>query len=281
MTTTKNQSSTKILGEKLNTTTAKNSKKGAQRAFTFFCTPTAGGPKKKMEKFLSPAKETVLQVENCDIQTYHWEGTGKKLLLIHGWETNSYRWSLQLPDLQEAGYDIYAIDAPAHGFSTGRILNSPLYARIIEAAYQEIKPDLILAHSLGALSTIYHQYLYPESKVDALALLGTASSLHQLMTEYRDALELNEETFDAMEGYVADTFGFKPEEFYGAKFAKEFTTPALLIHDTSDKVAEIEASRALNKVWEGSKYIETSGYSHDLFREEVTQHVVDFLANHS
>ncbi len=49
------------------------------------------------------------------------EGTGSKtLVLLHGLTSRADRFVATLPPLAEAGYHVYAIDLPGHGFATKR-----------------------------------------------------------------------------------------------------------------------------------------------------------------
>ncbi|MEO0403239.1 MAG: alpha/beta fold hydrolase [Bacteroidota bacterium] len=49
------------------------------------------------------------------IQTYHWPGEGKKVLLVHGWEGQTGNFAELIPRLQAVNYDVHAFDAPGHG----------------------------------------------------------------------------------------------------------------------------------------------------------------------
>ena len=52
--------------------------------------------------------------------TYRWLGKKETILLAHGWESNSFRWKDLIVKLDTAlDYNVIALDAPAHGRSSG------------------------------------------------------------------------------------------------------------------------------------------------------------------
>ncbi len=268
----------KLLGTKLNITSLFNSKKAALQAFIIFCSPRRGKVLSEQEAYLNDAKLDVLQHENRTLQSYNWKGTGKKVLLIHGWESNTHRWHLLITELRQKGYDIYAIDAPAHGNSSGKILNVPRYAAAIETAVKAYAPEMIIGHSIGALATIFHQHTYNSSKsLKKLVLLGAASELYDIMQDYKGILGLNHRVMNGLEKFIIDRFGYNFKDFSGASFAKSIKLPTLLIHDKLDKITPVEASRSIHKNIPTSTYIETEGFGHSLYQDEVRAAVLKFI----
>lgn len=267
----------KLIGAKINCTSILQPKKAAKEAFNIFCTPRSGKIKDFMVPYLNTAEQKILDPNGLAIQSYRWKGTHTKILLVHGWESNTHRWHLLIPELQEEDFDIYAIDAPAQGGSSGKILNVPGYASAIELAYQTYKPDIIIAHSIGGLSTIFHQHTYPDSQLEAAIILGSASELSEIMDDYQKILGLNQKIMNYLEILVKTRFGYDFEEFSGASFAKSLSSPALIIHDTYDKITPVSASRGIHNNWKGSEYIETEGFGHSLYQEEVRKYIITFL----
>lgn len=268
----------KLIGAKINTLSLVSPAAAAQQSFNIFCSPRKGRPFGEQISYLEKPKYEILNSGSSKLQSYHWAGTGKKILLIHGWESNTYRWYRLIEDLQKENYDIYAIDAPAHGYSTGKLLNVPRYAQAIETAIAAYKPDHIIGHSIGGLATVFHQYTYKPEGLTSAVILGSASELAEIMVGYKAILGLNNRTMDALEKLVKELFGFDFGEFSGATFAKDINLPALIIHDKYDKITPVSASRNIHKNWKGSTYIETEGYGHSLYQEEVRKHILDFLA---
>lgn len=267
----------KLIGAKINALSIANPKAAAQQAFNIFCTPRKGKPYGEQVAYLENAAYERFPSGSCELQAYHWEGTGKKVLLIHGWESNTHRWFKLVEELQQENYDIYAIDAPAHGNSKGTLLNVPRYAKAIEEAVQRYQPDHIIGHSIGGLATVFHQYTYKPTQFTSAVILGSASELSEIMIDYRAILGLNNRTMKSLEQLVKELFGFDFKGFSGAAFAKELTLPALIIHDKFDKITPVSASQNIHKNWKGSTYIETEGFGHSLYQEEVRSEIIKFL----
>ena len=268
----------KIIGAKINAISIVSPRLAAQQSFNLFCTPRKGRPYGDQISYLDKARVETLSSGSCELQAYHWPGSGKRVLLIHGWESNTHRWFRLIEDLQKANYDIYAIDAPAHGNSSGKLLNVPRYAKAIEVAVNTYNPDHIIGHSIGGLATVFHQFKYQPQKMISAVILGSASELAEIMIDYKAILGLNNRTMASLEKLVVDLFGFNFKAFSGAAFAKSLSLPALIIHDKFDKITPVSASRNIHKNWKDSTYIETEGYGHSLYQDEVRKYIMDFLS---
>jgi hypothetical protein len=99
----------------LNSLSAFSEKKAGNITIRLFGSPRKGLLLGADTEFLKSAKWETLQLNGHNIQTYHWAGTGARVLLAHGWESNSARWKPLISLLQAQNYDIVAMDAPRHG----------------------------------------------------------------------------------------------------------------------------------------------------------------------
>ncbi|MBT8263985.1 MAG: alpha/beta hydrolase [Eudoraea sp.] len=254
------------------------SKEGvAQKAFTLFCTPRKGKVLKVQSSFLEAAKHDVVTVGGKQLQTYCWPGKKETVLLIHGWESNSFRWRNLIGLLQDEGYEIIAFDAPAHGNSSGSILNVPLYAECTQHVIQRFNPNSIVGHSVGGMTAVYHQYLYPNSTVQKIVTVGSPSELHDIMLQYKKILGFNNRVLGALDDYFKKHFGFGIHGFSTANFAKNITIPGLLIHDELDTIAPVKASEKVHASWKNSTLIKTSGLGHSMHQSAVSEQIINFL----
>ena len=267
----------KLIGKYINTLSLFSKRRAAEKAFDIFCTVRRGRIKEDQKEFLFPAKDTQLVVDGNPVQTYHWYGTGAKVLLIHGWESNTHRWWKLIADLQQLDYDIYAFDAPAHGASSGTLLNVPLYTKALEAVTSHYKPDYHIAHSIGGLTAIYHYHTHKPKHVSKMVTLGAASELSEIMVDYQHILGLSNKVMHALEHHLERNYGFTFKQFSGAAFAKSITVPGLIIHDKDDTITPVAASRAIHNNWKNSNYIETTGLGHSLYQDEIRQAILKFL----
>lgn len=98
------------------------------------------------------------------------------VVFVHGAALDHSVWALQSRYFAHHGYNVLAVDLPAHGRSGGEPLNSfdALSAWLIQILdVLEIKSAALVGHSMGSLITLYAAAHYPE-RVSALSLLGTA-----------------------------------------------------------------------------------------------------------
>jgi pimeloyl-ACP methyl ester carboxylesterase len=266
----------KIIGAQLNSLHLVHSAKATKKAFKLFCTPRLGKAKPHHNTFLNPAKTQEIMVEGTSIQCYRWPGEGKKVLLIHGWESNTHRWKKLIEELQEQSFDVYALDAPAHGNSKGKIIHVPLYAQVIHQSLQKINPAYVIGHSMGAMASVYEQYTY-KSPIEKLVLLGPPSELQKIISDYQAILKLRPALIQDLENYFFKNLGYKYNDFSIAKFAKSLQVPGLIIHDKYDKIAPVYASRSIHNAWQNSFLIETEGLGHSLYSPEVNTEIIKFL----
>ncbi|WP_411031185.1 alpha/beta fold hydrolase [Spongiimicrobium sp. 3-5] len=254
-----------------------SSERAAEKAFVLFCTPRKGRVLPEQSVYLDEAKDQVLKIQNTSIQTYCWPGSGPTVLLMHGWESNTFRWRNLISKLQEENYNIIALDGPAHGNSTGKQLNVPLYAECIQAVIKTYNPTYLIGHSFGGMAMIYNQYKHPNDAVKKMVSLGAPSELSDFMAQYRNLLGLNQRMMTSLEAYFIKTFNFGFSDFSTPKFAKSFTKEGLLIHDELDAIASITSSENLHASWKNSTLIRTNGLGHSLHQDAVRNQIVAFL----
>ena len=163
---------TKSLGLYLNLLVYLFPAKAQKKAYDLFSTPRKGKINQlKVPKFIQAHRSERLNYQNHTFQTYTWSGNSEIILLLHGWESNSNRWKKTLPHLLKLGKTIIAIDAPAHGLSSGKEFNVPLYVEFVKVLVQKYQPKIIVGHSVGGMAAMYYQYKYPDSNLQKMILL--------------------------------------------------------------------------------------------------------------
>ena len=116
-------------------------------------------------------------VDNLNVKLYDWGGTGDTTLLIHGWDSNSYRWYDMIDHLGRENHRFVALDAPYHGGSEGDHFNLLHFANMIDVALKTFEPTRIVAHSLGALSLAHLLQKKMYSRLEKLVLLSPVADL--------------------------------------------------------------------------------------------------------
>jgi pimeloyl-ACP methyl ester carboxylesterase len=249
----------------------------AEKAFRLFATVRKGKILPHQIDYLLQAKYEVLPIQRHKIQTYRWPGNKDTVLLVHGWESNAFRWRNLIEKLQSQGYDVIAFDAPGHGYSSGKILYLPLYEEILEHLIERYKPVTLIGHSVGGMTILYNQYRHPESLVEKIVTIGSPSEFHEIMAQYQHILKFNDRVLHCLDGYVQHRFGFLITEFSTSRFVKTNTKKGLLLHDKFDAITPYHASVKVQANWKNSRLITTEGLGHSMHQEAVNDQILDFL----
>ncbi|SHE50517.1 Pimeloyl-ACP methyl ester carboxylesterase [Psychroflexus salarius] len=268
----------RIIGFKLNTQFKLNKDKALNKAYQLFSTPRNSDIKPHQNQFLEAAKAKKHSINSYQIQTYHWPGKGETVLLVHGWDSNTSRWKSLVKELTSSNFNIIAFDAPAHGNSTGTLLNVPLYAEVLEELISIHKPNHLIGHSIGAMTLIFNQFKFNNSKdIKKLVLLGAPSEMKLIMRDYQKILQLSPKFMSELNTYFKQKFGYYFEAFSIAEFAKSVHVPSLIIHDQYDKIAPVEAAKSIHKNLKNSQLIITEGAGHSLKNNDIDKNILKFI----
>ncbi|PKA97303.1 pimeloyl-ACP methyl ester carboxylesterase [Flavobacteriaceae bacterium MAR_2009_75] len=272
-----NKLTPKVYGQYFNLLAFFSKRKAAQKAFDVFSTVRKGRVQPLQADYLNNAKHQVIETENHSLQTYQWHGAGETVLLIHGWESNSFRWRNLISFLQEANYNIVAFDAPGHGHSSGSNLDLPLYTDCIQKMVETYSPAYLVAHSFGGMATLYGEYKYQNQNVEKIVTIGSPAEFHELLGHYQKLLGFNNRVLGAFNKYIIDRFGLEVRDFSSSKFVENNSKKGLLIHDELDLLAPFHASEEVHTHWKGSRFIRTKGMGHSMHQPEINEQIVEFL----
>lgn len=272
-----NKAITQILGSFLNTLALVAPKTSATLGFKLFCYPVRAKVKNHHSKFLAPAKAYTFNQEGNSVQVYKWGTGSKKVLFLHGWQSHTYRWKNYIESISKEDFTIYAIDAPAHGLSSGSFLTVPLYSRTIKHLISKTgNIDTVVGHSIGGFS-ILHLLHHEEQPVDKLVIMGAPGEATDFLSFYKSTLKLSERTTQLVKDKF-ESFINNPIEYYSLpRFASTITIPGVIIHDKHDDEALFHYAEKMNRVWKKSKLIATENLGHNLKSAEVVEHVHDFI----
>lgn len=249
---------------------------------TLFCWPRRKNLKRVEAAFLATGE---LQYEDLDGRRYavwHWGFRGPVVLLAHGWESHSGRWRKIAPHLAQAGYHVIAVDAPAHGRSSGWQFTMLEYAAIIRHLLHKHSPvAAVVAHSVGGAAAIWAMGTSGRGSRPAKAvILGAFSHLSNTMRGPIHATGLSERTQSGFKKYFLQRFGLKTEEVdVAAKAALLHDVEGLLVHDAGDRVTSVKESERLHAYWPGAHFWRTQHYGHGLTAPQVTDVVTEFIAS--
>jgi pimeloyl-ACP methyl ester carboxylesterase len=198
-------------------------------------------------------------------------------MLAHGWESNASRWRKMLPFLLKTGKTIVAIDAPAHGLSTGKEFNAPKYSRFIAELCKKYNPKILIGHSIGGFACIYYQYINQNPNLEKIILLGAPSDLDLMFLNYYKLIGMSPAVQNQFNILVESKIETKISDFNAKDFVKKINSKGLIIHDLKDFVVPIKEGRKIQKNWENATIFETTDLGHGLNVKEIFTEVVDFI----
>ena len=252
--------------------------KASHKAFELFSSPRKGKLSQDTipNVLLDATLETINYNQNS-YQAYIWQGNDDIILLVHGWESNTSRWKKLLPFLKKTKKTIVAIDAPAHGLSTGTEFTVTNYAKIIAEMVKKYNPRYIIAHSIGGLASIYYQYINQNPAIYKMILLGSPSDFQVIADNYCNTLSLNNRVKIELEKRFAEKLTMTIDDFSGMKFGNKIETATLVIHDNADTVVSLNEGKKIASTLKNAQFLITDNLGHAMQNRKLYSKIVDYL----
>lgn len=269
----------KIIGAIINFISLFSPRTAAKMAMTLFSSPRRKKLKEIEKDFLETAFIEDVKYHDLSIMTYRWLGKKDTILLAHGWESNSVRWKDLIIKLKALDYNIIALDAPAHGRSSGKLFNAVIYSECINLVAKKFNANIIIGHSVGGMATTFFQYKYQLPTIQKLVLLGTPSNFVGVFGRYVEMMGYNSRISKTIDDIVYERFNNRPEHFNAAKFSAAFGAKGLLIHDKNDTVIPYSDAEDFKNFYKNSKLITTEGFGHGLKSALIDDHILAFVSN--
>ena len=269
---------TKTVGLYVNVLSLIAPAKATKLAYSLFSEPRDGKLKSdNLPIALLEAEKETHTHNDFQFQTYTWKGNHTVILLVHGWESNASRWTKILPFLQKSGSTIIAVDAPAHGLSSGKEFNIPQYAAYIDVLAKKFKPSYLIGHSLGGKTCLYYQSHYQNEHIIKMVILGAPSDFKIILNNYIKMLSLNSIISKGLEAHYLTHFKLKLEQFSGKHFASTIKTPGLIAHDSDDAIVAFAEGKKIADSWKNAVFIKTNGLGHSMHSDRLYEQVYQFL----
>lgn len=267
----------KLIGSYLNVLSYVSADYAANKALHIFSKPRKGKITPKQKAFLNSAQKEILHYDDLKIATYHWQGDKATILLVHGWESNSARWKRKIDSFTNEGFNVIALDAPAHGASGSNLFNALLYSEFINVVAKKYQPQILIGHSVGGMASVFYQQKYQLDAIQKMVLLGAPSEFEDALKNYINLLGYNKKIEKSLSRVIINHFGAVPTEFSTSKFAKNITTEGLIIHDMKDPIIPFSDAKLIKSNFKNSTLISTKGLGHSLNSASVTKSIVDFI----
>jgi len=267
----------KILGFIINLSSFFSNKFACRSAVYLFSKPLKGRHKNDELEYLDFAFKEEVTRQGLSVMTYRWLGKKDTVLLVHGWESNAYRWKTLIEELKNHHYNIIAFDAPAHGSSEGKTFNAILYSEFIYEVAKKFNASIIIGHSVGGMSTIFSQHNRELNSLKKMVLLGAPSNVADMFSRYVKMMGYNRKIEYALNQYVLNQYNHLPSYYNASEFCRSMKASGLIIHDTEDNIIPFSDALDYEKHYTNSTLISTKGLNHKLRSKEVNNYILNFI----
>ena len=240
----------------------------ARLALELFLTP----PRRKIEAIDRPivarATKFRLAVGSGQVAGLMWNApqiaaNAPAALLLHGWGSHAARFGSFVDPLLAAGFRVLAIDAPAHGESTGRRSDLPQFREALRAAIDGHGPvSAIIAHSLGAAAAVWLLAEEPREELASLVTIGMPRDIDYMLESFSLVLGLTPEVLGLLRDYVARRTTELAADFSVNRLGARLRIPVLVVHDQDDEVAPIAHAAEFIASLDASHSEITQGLNH-------------------
>lgn len=260
-----------------------SNKLAAKNLFKLFCTPYSGKPKRKQPPFFKKAKTIDIVFEKLTVRGWQWipaNCNGNKVLVIHGFDSCSYKSEPIINKLYLSGYEVLAFDAPGHGISDGKTINAKQYSEIISLIDNNFgKMYAFVAHSLGGLAASLAVEKYCKD-LPKLVLIAPATETTTAIDNFFKFLKMPLHLKPEIENLIVEMSGQQPSYFSVSRSIKNFENSTLWIHDQNDFICPIADVLPIKKL--NLPHIEfyfTKKLGHNLVyrNKEVLNKIIQFL----
>lgn len=200
-------------------------------------------------ELLDLAERDTVAFEGERIARYRWRGGDRVALVVHGWQGSAAQFAPIIRELRGEGFTVVAFDAPAHGASTGRGTNAIQLRRLVERLAADTPPDLVVAHSVGALSAATG--IAAGIPVHSVVLVAPVDDFDHLLDVFTSQVGIGSASRAVLRERIARRAARSPEELdelSGTKHPLPAGVPVLLVHDPADRRVPVSSSERLRDV---------------------------------
>lgn len=243
------------------------------------------------ELFLTPKKFPIkhweLEMEEKGIRTdavnglstISWGKSDRKVLLVHGWESRATQLSGFVEYLVSAGFQVFAMDGPAHGHSNGTKANPYEFSKAVEYIYEKQGPfEGIIGHSMGAAAVAAS--MSESVNPNKLVLISSPSSILSVLKRFSKFIGLTSESSKIFIKLIEREVGVPASKLDTANNMVGQQVRGLIIHDEYDVEVPYKDALLINSDWKNSSLITTSGLGHRAIVRNpiIWKKVADFMS---
>jgi pimeloyl-ACP methyl ester carboxylesterase len=207
----------------------------------------------------SAAERSAARVSLGDgVSALRW-GRGPRILAMHGWEGRASQWGPLAELATAAGFEVIAIDAPAHGQSAGQTTHIGEFVRALLEADRRHGPfAAVIGHSMGGAAAALA--LASGLRAERAVLIASPSSIDRVLRGYASHIRLSSQAERAFFDEMERTVGRAAEDLDVS--ALVLRHPTLLLHSRDDREVPFSEAEAIDRSWPHAELFALAGLGH-------------------
>ncbi|GAB5382695.1 MAG: alpha/beta fold hydrolase [Aliiglaciecola sp.] len=253
-----------------------NPSEAIERANALFFTPKRHDPKSWEEQAESAGQRVRLK---NGVSAIVW-GQGTPILLMHGWEGRATQMAGFIEPLTRQGFQLIALDAPAHGRSLGNQSHPMRFVESMRLAEETYGPFYaVIGHSMGGGCSIY--CALEGMQVEKVISIAGPANFKRVSRRFANFIGMSQSVIKRFVEGVEKTVGIPFAQIDLVARAAELKQPLLLVHDSDDKEIPISDAQQLAHAVENSTLVCMQGLGHrKIMRDSVMiDTVVNFIVH--
>jgi pimeloyl-ACP methyl ester carboxylesterase len=255
--------------------------RAAGQALDLFSSPRSRSAKPFPDIFAKGEKLHFRQ-NGKKIRGYRWnKGAGKRLLILHGYESSCRKFDHHISRAVKKGYEVLAFDALAHGSSEGSNITLLDYIEMINMVntlYGTV--NAYICHSFGGAAACHYLEKAAHDEQTRLVLIAPATETHTAIDSFFSFLQLNGKVRQEFEKQIHERSGHWPSYFSIPRTMKHIRASVLWVHDEEDMVTPLaDVKKLMDQELPNLEFMVTKGLGHNrIYRDnEVKQRIFSFL----
>lgn len=211
----------------------------------------------------------------------------RKILITHGWMSRAAYMARFIRQLHNQGYEIYALDFPAHGDAKGVQLPWVDAVRILRQTLNRFGPfHTVLGHSFGGsmlLNMLNLSHQLPEWKLhdepERVILLGSPTRMRTPVTSIARRLNLSGHGYQLFRTLIEKNAGIDIGRLDFRHYTSQSNTPFLCVHGENDRTVVPEESIVFCSQYEHAQLnlVPDADHINILYDPRVEDSVTEFI----
>ncbi|MBS1998857.1 MAG: alpha/beta fold hydrolase [Cyanobacteria bacterium SZAS LIN-2] len=221
------------------------------------------------------AEEVRVPFNGGTLSTRRW-GTGRPVLLIHGWAANQTDMFAFVPEIVSRGLQAVAMDLPAHGESSGEVTGLEELGHAVTAVGKHLgQLQGAIAHSVGGAAV--QLALTNGMEADKVVILASPQDYGAGLRAFAKRKGLSDEEIDQLQAMLLE-MNIKTQ-IRSADFVPEISVPALIVHSNDDHIIDVATAVDLARYWKNSRLLLVDELKHRGVLKDpiVIREAIDYL----